>query len=152
MSHVARPVGMLRTYLLKGLQVAGYTTSDQEVIDLATPWIVGATGAAPPQPIIVVDYPASLWPISVGGFSDPTVDQSVAAGVAALPAPKSVEPGTLFAGGSEGAVVLSLYKREFNAAWADDPQNAPAIIIGLIANPKLRPLLPGDCVADLGSR
>jgi hypothetical protein len=122
------------TYLLKGTESVDSIRSDQEVIDLATPWIIGTTGAAPPEPIIVVDYPARIWPVTAGGFSDPTFDQSVAAGVAALPSPRSVEPGTIFSGGSQGAVVVSLYKREFNQAWAKDPQKAPDVVFGLIAN------------------
>ncbi len=126
------------TYLLKGTQAVGNTTSDQEVVELQTPWIIGTTGAAPPEPIIVVNYPASFWPVSAGGLSEPTFDQSVAAGVAALPSPKSVEPGTVFAGGSQGAVVVSLYKREFNQAWAKHPPKDPAIIVVLIENP-MRP-------------
>ena len=126
------------TYLLKGTESVDSIRSDQEIIDLATPWIIGTTGAAPPKPIIVVDYPARIWPVTAGGFSDPTFDQSVAAGVAALPSPRSVEPGTIFSGGSQGAVVVSLYKREFNQAWAKRPQKAPDIVFGLIANP-MRP-------------
>ena len=122
------------TYLLKGTESVDSIRSDQEVIDLATPWIIGTTGAAPPEPIIVVDYPARIWPVTAGGFSDPTFDQSVAAGVAALPSPRSVEPGTIFSGGSQGAVVVSLYKQEFNQAWAKDPQKAPDVLFGLIAN------------------
>jgi hypothetical protein len=126
------------TYLLKGTESVDSIRSDQEVIDLATPWIIGTTGAAPPQPIIVVDYPARIWPVTAGLLSDPTFDQSVAAGVAALPAPRSVEPGTIFSGGSQGAVVVSLYKQEFNQAWAKRPQKAPDVVFGLIANP-MRP-------------
>ena len=122
------------TYLLKGTESVDSIRSDQEVIDLATPWIIGTTGAAPPEPIIVVDYPARIWPVTAGGFSDPTFDQSVAAGVAALPSPRSVEPGTIFSGGSQGAVVVSLYKQEFNQAWAKDPQKAPDVLFGLLAN------------------
>ncbi len=162
MRRVARPVGLVlvalttavllaltstvqaaltlaaATYLLKGTESVDSIRSDQEVIDLATPWIIGTTGTAPPEPIIVVDYPARIWPVTAGGFSDPTFDQSVAAGVAALPSPRSVEPGTIFSGGSQGAVVVSLYKREFNQAWAKHPQKAPDIVFGLIANP-MRP-------------
>ena len=122
------------TYLLKGTESVDSIRSDQEVIDLATPWIIGMTGAAPPEPIIVVDYPARIWPVTAGGFSDPTFDQSVVAGVAALPSPRRVEPGTIFSGGSQGAVVVSLYKQEFNQAWAKDPQKAPDVLFGLIAN------------------
>src|SRR5215208_2908480 len=92
------------TYLLKGTESVGGIKSDQQVIDLAVPWIIGTTGAAPPEPIIVVDYPARIWPVTAGLLSDPTFDQSVAAGVAALPSPRSVEPGTVLAGGSQGAV------------------------------------------------
>jgi PE-PPE domain len=162
MRRVARPVGLVlvalatavllaltstvqaaltlaaATYLLKGTESVGDIKSDQQVIDLAVPWIIGTTGAAPPEPIIVVDYPARIWPVTAGLLSDPTFDQSVAAGVAALPSPRSVEPGTVFAGGSQGAVVVSLYKREFNEAWAKHPQKAPDIVFGLIANP-MRP-------------
>ena len=158
MRRVARPVGLVlvalttavllaltstvqtgftlaaATYLLKGTESVDSIRSDQEVIDLATPWIIGTTGAAPPQPIIVVDYPARIWPVTAGGFSDPTFDQSVVAGVAALPSPRRVKPGTIFSGGSQGAVVVSLYKQEFNQAWAKDPQKAPDVLFGLIAN------------------
>jgi len=122
------------TYLLKGTESVNSIRTDQEIIDLATPWIIGTTGAAPPEPVIVVDYPARIWPVTAGGLSDPTFDQSVAAGVAALPSPRNVEPGSLFSGGSQGAVVVSLYKREFNQAWANDPRKAPDVSFGFIAN------------------
>jgi PE-PPE domain len=102
------------------------------------PWITSLTGAAPPPPVSVVQYPASLWPISSGGLSDPTFGQSVAAGVAALPSPDSVQPGTVFSGGSQGSVVLSMYKRQFNQAWASNPEDAPAITLVLVENP-MRP-------------
>jgi hypothetical protein len=88
--------------------------------------------------MIVVQYPASLWPISEGGLSDPTFAQSVVAGLAALPSPQSVAPGTVVSGGSQGAIVASLYKREFNQAWAHDPQNAPAVTFVLIRS-EMRP-------------
>ena len=126
------------TYFLKGTQTPKDSTSDQQVIDQQTEWIVAATGAPPPQPLTVVDYPAQMWPFSDHPSSDLTLEESVAAGIAALPSPRDIAPGTLFWGGSQGAIVSSLYKREFNQAWAGDPQNAPAVTFVLTRN-EMRP-------------
>ena len=126
------------TYFLKGTQTPKDSTSDQQVIDQQTEWIVAATGAPPPQPLTVVDYPAQMWPFSDHPSSDLTLEESVAAGIAALPSPRDIAPGTLFSGGSQGAIVSSLYKREFNQAWAGDPQNAPAVTFVLTRN-EMRP-------------
>jgi hypothetical protein len=135
-THAA--VGLAATYLVGGTHAFGDDPSDQAVIRIQVPWITILTGAAPPPPVSVVQYPASLWPISSGGLSDPTFGESVAAGVAALPSPDSVQPGTVFGGGSQGSVVLSMYKRKFNQAWANDPQDAPDIKLVFVENP-MRP-------------
>jgi hypothetical protein len=130
--------GSAASYLVGGTHAFGDDGSDQAVISTKVPWITSLTGAAPPPPVSVVHYPASLWPISSGGLSDPKFGQSVAAGVAALPSPDTVQPGTVFAGGSQGSVVLSMYKRKFNQAWASNPEDAPAIKLVFVENP-MRP-------------
>jgi hypothetical protein len=65
----------------------------------------GVTGGTPDY----VDYPASFWPLSYGGLSDPTFDSSVNTGVANLTAAHP-ENGDVVFGYSQGAVVASKYK------------------------------------------
>ena len=137
-STMQAAVGLAATYLVGGTHAFGDDGSDQTAVRIQVPWITSLTGAAPPPPVSVVQYPASLWPVSSGGLSDPKFDQSVAAGVAALPSPDSVQPGTVFGGGSQGSVVLSIYKRKFNQAWASNPEDAPAIKLVFVEDP-MRP-------------
>jgi len=137
-STMQAAVGLAATYLVGGTHAFGDDGSDQTAVRIQVPWITSLTGAAPPPPVSVVQYPASLWPVSSGGLSDPKFDQSVAAGVAALPSPDSVQPGTVFGGGSQGSVVLSIYKRKFNQAWASNPEDAPAIELVFVEDP-MRP-------------
>lgn len=137
-STMQAAVGLAATHLVGGTLPLGHHRTDQDVMSSKIPWITAMTDAAPPPPISVVHYPASFWPISSGGLSDPTFGQSVTAGVDALPSPESVQPGTVFAGGSQGAVVISMYKRKFNDTWASEPEDAPAITLVLVENP-MRP-------------
>src|SRR5262245_51392069 len=51
------------TYILPGL--LGYPFSDQASMDLATRYISGATGTAPPAPLIVLYLPAVPPPDSI---------------------------------------------------------------------------------------
>ena len=137
-STIQAAVGLAATYLVGGTNTSGDDGSDQTAMRIQVPWITSLTGVAPPPPVAVVQYPASLWPISSGGLSDPTFGQSVAAGVAAMPSPDTVQPGTVFSGGSQGSVVLSMYKRQFNQAWAGNPEDAPAITLVFVEDP-MRP-------------
>jgi pimeloyl-ACP methyl ester carboxylesterase len=57
-----------------------------------------------------IDYPASIAPFSTGGLSDPTWNDSVAQGLAALTADQP-ESGATITGYSQGAVVATEYKR-----------------------------------------
>src|SRR5262249_31117484 len=136
-STVQAAVSLAATYLVGGTNTSG-DGSDQTAMTIHVPWITSLTVVAPPPPVAVVQYPASLWPISSGGLSDPTFGQSVAAGVAAMPSLDTVQPGTVFSGGSQGSVVLSMYKRQFNQAWASSPEDAPAITLVFVENP-MRP-------------
>jgi pimeloyl-ACP methyl ester carboxylesterase len=57
-----------------------------------------------------IDYPASFWPVSGGGLSDPTFDQSVAQGLSELDG--KPQTGDVIYGFSQGAVVASEYKAQ----------------------------------------
>ena len=117
------------TYILKGTNFGvpfctpycGALATPQQNIDLAQMYVPASVYGNP----VVVNYPASFWPISSGYFQDPKYDDSVKQGVAALPPPGSVQPGTTFFGYSEGANVTTLYKREFNQYYSN-PANGPA--------------------------
>ncbi len=130
------------TYIIGGTQFdapfclpfCGTLSTPQQNINLATPYINGTFGP-PPGTITVLNYPASFWPISEGGLTAPTYNQGVAAGVAALPSPGSIQDGSVIFGYSQGAIVATTYKRNFNAYYSN-PQNgtAPPITFVLLGN------------------
>ena len=135
------------TYIVKGTQFGvplcapscGTLATDQQNIALATPYITSprTTNSPPPGTVIVVPYPASFWPISTGYIFDPTYNQAVAQGVAALPppnGPNGIQSGSVIFGYSQGAEVATIYKRNFNAAWASNPTGAPPVTFVLIGN------------------
>ncbi|CAN5352661.1 hypothetical protein BH09ACT8_BH09ACT8_31290 [soil metagenome] len=72
-----------------------------------------------------VDYPASFWPLSFGGLSDRTFDNSVNAGLANLEDAHPADGDVIF-GYSQGAVVASKYK-------ASDPNTNITYV--LVENP-----------------
>jgi hypothetical protein len=133
------------TYIVKGTQFGfpvcvpycGANSTDQQLIDLATPFVPGGIGTP-----TVVKYPASFWPISVGYFLAPTYNQAVAQGVTALPSPggspDSIQSGSVIFGYSQGAAVGSMYKRAFNQYWATHPGTPPAVTFVFVGN-VLRP-------------
>jgi hypothetical protein len=132
------------TYIVKGTQFGfpfcapscGVNATDPQNIALATPYITGTVGP-PPGTVTVVPYPASFWPISTGYIFDPTYNHAVEEGVAALPppnGPNGIQPGSVIFGYSQGANVATVYKRNFNAAWASNPSGAPSISFVLIGN------------------
>src|ERR1700736_2827533 len=120
------------TYIIKGTQFGfpfcvpscGANSTNQQNIALATPYVSGTPGFNPGNPV-VVKYPASFWPFSVGYIFDPTYNQAVAQGVNALPPPATIQTGSVIFGYSQGAVVASEYKRNFNQYYSN-PQNGPA--------------------------
>lgn len=105
----AGPVLTAATYYLEGTRI-GDTTGHQSPYDFTVGMITGAGGGVP-NGFSVVDYPASIWPFSNGGLSDPTWDASVAQGIVAL---EQQRPGAgdTVVGFSQGAVVASSYKRD----------------------------------------
>jgi hypothetical protein len=90
----------------------------------------------PAGPYVIVDYPATLFPVTPPGYiTSPTFDQSVAAGVASLES-EPVQPGDFLFGYSQGATVLTLYKRDYNAANAGaTPGSVTPPTFVLVANP-----------------
>jgi hypothetical protein len=133
------------TYIVKGTQFGlpfcvpycGANSTNQQLIDLATPFVPGGIGT----PTVVI-YPASFWPFSVGYFLAPTYNQAVAQGVTALPSPggspDSIQSGSVIFGYSQGAAVGSMYKRAFNQYWATHPGTPPAVTFVFVGN-VLRP-------------
>ena len=112
------------THLVKGSEIR-VIYSDAENIALGMKWVDGSVANAPGP--VLVPYPASFWPVSQGGLSDPTFNQSVSEGVGYLN--DSVQSGDVIWGYSQGAVVGSLYKRD---------TTTPGITYVYIANP-MRP-------------
>jgi hypothetical protein len=128
--------------------VKGTNSAFNQIPDSAYPPFAGAYLAlvrvpdpsSPDNPPVLVDYPAAFFPISPPGyFLAPTYDQSVAAGVTSL---KSLRPlsstsaGDVLWGYSQGAAVVSQYKKDYNAAYPGSgttPPVPPTFV--LVANP-----------------
>lgn len=100
-------VRLTATYLVPPTQL-GLSIPTQVLKDLGDTYI-GGTYGAPPEPVSIVDYPASAinW------------DNSVATGVANLQHAVAGDPEPVMFGYSQGAVVISDYKRLFNEQYAD---------------------------------
>ncbi len=131
------------TYIVGGTQFAppfcvpfcGTLATPQQNIDLATPYVnFFVPSTQNPGNPSVVPYPASFWPISTGFLFDPTYNQAVADGVAALPSPATIDSGSVIFGYSQGANVATVYKRNFNQYWASNPAGAPQVTFVLIGN------------------
>jgi hypothetical protein len=104
-------VQLTGSHALKGTQIPILNiTSDPAIQGMAIQYGVGTVGTPP----TVVVYPASWRPLSPGGFSDPTWDQSVRQGVTALQLATAGDPSPVIFGYSQGAVVGSEYKKAFN--------------------------------------
>lgn len=85
-----------------------------------------------------VDYPSALWPLT--GLLDPTLGQSVAAGVGAVKAAVQTTSGpVIVAGVSQGALVVQQAQTELN----DDPLIPSDTTFVLIADPN-RGVLSGS--------
>jgi hypothetical protein len=91
---------------------------------------------------VLVDYPASFFPVTPPSYIfSPTFDQSVAKGVSNLEAqqpPSAVQTGNVFWGYSQGAVVVTQYKRDYNAAYppgTTPPAATDVPTFVLVANP-----------------
>jgi hypothetical protein len=105
-------VQLLASNALNGTQVPVFNiTTDQAIGQLAIQY-GGGHGVA--SPVNVVNYPASLRPLSPGGLFSLTWNQSVAIGVAELQIDTAGDPAPVIFGYSQGAVVGSEYKRAWN--------------------------------------
>lgn len=94
-------------------------------------------GALRGDPITVVDYPASLWPLT--GPSDPTLGQSISDGVDALDKAIAASSGPLVVvGTSQGAMVVQQAITQLN----EDPTVPSDTTFFLIADPNLGALAP----------
>jgi hypothetical protein len=128
--------------------VKGTNSAFNQIPDSAYPPFAGAYLAlvgvpdpsGPGNPPVLVAYPAAFFPISPPGyFSAPTYDQSVAAGVTSLESLRpvsSTSAGDVLWGYSQGAAVVSQYKKDYNAAYpvpGTTPPVPPTFV--LVANP-----------------
>jgi hypothetical protein len=133
--------------------VKGTNSAFNQIPDSAYPAFADtydqAVGVTQTETDVLVPYPASFWPISPPGFIfSPTFDQSVAEGVRNLEGnnpqipPEFTRPlnstseGDVVWGYSQGATVVTQYKRDFNAAY--DPTAVPTAVAPtfvLVANP-----------------
>ncbi|WP_319446457.1 MULTISPECIES: PE-PPE domain-containing protein [unclassified Mycobacterium] len=105
----ASPQLMAEVYYLPGTKIGTVRTPAQSE-DFA---LAISTAAGQPHTegeYQEVPYPASIWPFSTGGLSDPKWNDSVAAGLAALTADQPGSGDTII-GYSQGAVVATEYKR-----------------------------------------
>lgn len=131
-------------YVLKGTNSAINQVPDSAYPQFAHDYnaAVGAPAPLPiesPYPYDVLPIPAAFWPITPPDFiTSPTFDQSVAQSVAIAEAARpvtSTEPNDVIWGYSQGAVVASQYKRDYNAAYATaDPTPVTPVFV-LVANP-----------------
>lgn len=126
--------------------VKGTNSAFNQIPDSAYPMFaytydsaVGAPAPLPvtePYPYHLVPFPAGFWPITPPGyFTSPTFDQSVAEGVKNLEGLRPVDGGSpkdVLWGYSQGATVVTLYKRDYNAQ-PNPPATPPTFV--LVANP-----------------
>lgn len=126
---------LLATYLLKPTQVL-IRYPDAFIAQIASPFLQASVGASP-DPVSVVDYPASLYPLSPGYLADPSFNQSVAAGLAAVSQDTAGDDAPVIFGYSQGVTVATEYKRRFNSTHAGSgvTGDIPAARFAFIGNP-----------------
>jgi PE-PPE domain len=92
----------------------------------------------PPSSTILVNYPATFFPVTPPGFIfSPTFDQSVGAGVSELERLRplnATSSGDILWGYSQGATVVTMYKRDYNNAYPAAGGPVPPTFV-LVANP-----------------
>lgn len=131
-------------YILKGTNSAVNQVPDSAYPQFAHDYdaAVGAPAPLPvesPYPYDVLAIPSAFWPITPPDYAtSPTFDESVAQGVAILEAARpvnSTEPADVIWGYSQGAVIATQYKRDYNAAYATSPTAPVPPTFVLVANP-----------------
>jgi len=125
------PVLAAQTFVLKGTNIGGVPT-DAEYLGFVGSVINGVLPNESPVSLDsdnLVDYPASFWPVSKGGFSDPKWNTSVNTGKNNVATAISTSDGDdVIFGYSQGAVVASQFK-------ASAPNPEQDITYVLLANP-----------------
>jgi hypothetical protein len=116
------PALVATVHYLPGTKIGDFR-AEPEYVKFANAMIAGSGVAGGTEDYI--DYPAGFWPVSIGGLTDPTYDNSVGIGLAKLTASHPGDGDVIF-GYSQGAVVASKYK-------ASDPNTNITYV--LVENP-----------------
>jgi hypothetical protein len=124
--------------------------------NLAEPYIAAIVGSVP-RPFTNVDYPASAFPLT--GLFSPTADQSHVIGRAALAKDVTGDSAPVIFGYSQGASVITLYKRDFNELYANPLPSTTIphptfVVIGNITRPNggFFARIPGLHISIIGLR
>jgi len=158
MVYPGRRSGRLRaTYGVKPTQIPGLLSIDGQAFEnLAEPYIAAIVGSVP-RPFTTVDYPASAFPLT--GLFSPTADQSHVIGRAELAKDVTGDPAPVIFGYSQGASVVTLYKRDFNALYANPLPGTMIprptfVVIGNITRPNggFFARIPGLQISIIGLR
>jgi hypothetical protein len=145
------------TYGVKPTQIPGMLSFDGQALEnLAEPYIAATVGSVP-RPFTNVDYPASAFPLT--GLFSPTADQSHVIGRAELAKDVAGDPAPIIFGYSQGASVVTLYKRDFNELYANPLPGATIphptfVVIGNITRPNggFFARIPGLHISTIGLR
>jgi hypothetical protein len=145
------------TYGVKPTQIPGLLTIDDQTFEsLAAPYIAAAVGSVP-RPFTTIDYPASAFPLT--GLFSPTADQSHIIGRTELAKDVTGDPAPVIFAYSQGASVVTLYKRDFNERYADPLPGATIphptfVVIGNITRPNggFFARIPGLHISIIGLR
>lgn len=158
-AHLTAGIRLTATYAVGPTQIPGLVNLNAQALEsLADKYIVATLGSVP-APFTVVDYPASAFPIT--GLSSPTADESQAIGKAQLAADVAGDPAPVIFGYSQGASVITLYKRDFNQAYANPALNTEPgtavpqptfVLIGNITRPNggFFARIPGLSIPGIG--
>jgi hypothetical protein len=127
------------TYAVKGTQIIGFNITSDAQIEAQAAHFVDAVYGTAPVPVVAVQYPASI-PLFSPGIFVPGIDESIETGVLQLQADTAADPAPVIFGYSQGGAVVSEYKRDFNAQYADAGSGATVphptfVMIGNIERP-----------------
>jgi PE-PPE domain len=106
----ASPELLANVYYLPGTKI-GDVRAPADHEQFADAMIAGSGVGTTGDTKQYVDYPGAFWPVSQGGLSDPTFDDSVGIGLQHLESHNPTDGDVIF-GFSQGAVVASKYKAE----------------------------------------
>jgi hypothetical protein len=124
-------------YIMKGTNSAFNQIPDSAYPQFAYDYNSAVKAPAPdpvttPGAYVIVQYPAAFRPVTPPDYIfSPTFDQSVATGVGNLQ-DQPVATGDVLWGYSQGATVVTMYKKDLNATWTE---GSPVPTYVLVANP-----------------